>query len=278
LSLSWNKNLQNRVIIGFSGGIVLLVLAFTGGWYFFSALMIILCLSMREMHMMGEQLGYNKFDVVSYIASAAVLFDFYLYSGKNLYVIIVIFITYLLIYATFRNKEKQLQEITFRCFVTFYLSLFLGSLLLVREYPFAAGYETGGKIIASVFLSTWILDTFAYFAGKMFGKHKLFPVISPKKTVEGGIGGLVGAVGMIVAAKYIFFQQLPMIHAVLIGLIIGTLGQIGDVVESFFKRTTGVKDASSILPGHGGVLDRFDSLIFISPFIYWYVTFFLTNL
>jgi len=240
--------------------------------------MLILLLSMREMHMMGEQLGYKKFDLVSYIVAASVLFDFYLYSGNNLYVIFVVFITYLLIYGTVSNKEKRLDEIAFRCLITFYLSLFLGSLILVREYPFAAGYETGGKIIASVFLSIWTLDTCAYFAGKMFGKHKLFPVISPKKTVEGGIGGLAGAIGMVVGAKYLFFQQLPLYHAVLIGLIIGVLGQLGDVIESFFKRTTGVKDASSILPGHGGVLDRFDSLIFIGPFMYGYVKLFLFDL
>jgi len=278
LSLTWNKNLQNRVLIGLSGGSVLLTLAFLGGWLFFAVIMLILLLSMREMHMMGERLGYKKFDLVSYIASASVLIDFYLYSGKNLYVIFVVFITYLLTYAAFRNKEKQLLEISFRCLITFYLSLFLGSLILVREYPFAAGYATGGKIIASIFLSTWILDTFAYFTGKMFGKHKLFPVISPKKTIEGGIGGLAGSIGMLVGAKYLFFQQLPLYHAVLIGLIIGVLGQLGDVIESFFKRSTGVKDASSFLPGHGGILDRFDSLIFIGPFIYGYVRMFLFDL
>jgi len=151
LSLTWNKNLQNRVIIGLSGGAVLLTLAFLGGWSFFAVIMLILVLSLREMHMMGEQLGYIKFDLVSYVVSASVLADFYLYSGRNLYIILVLFITYLLLYATFRNKEKQLLEISFRCLVTLYLSLFLGSLLLVREFSFASGYSAGGKLIATVF-------------------------------------------------------------------------------------------------------------------------------
>ena len=278
MSLTWNKNLRNRLIIGFSGGAVLLALAFLGGWLFFALILLILLLSLYEMNLMGEKLGYSGFDLFSYLVSASILFDFYLYSGKNLYILSIVFIAYLLTYASVRNKEKQLLEIAFRCLSTFYLSLFLGSLILIRESPFATGYATGGKIIACVFLSIWMLDTFAYFTGKMFGKHKLFPVISPKKTVEGGIGGLAGAIGAVVVAKYIFFQQLPLHHAVIIGLIIGILGQLGDMIESFFKRSTGVKDASSILPGHGGILDRFDSLIFVSPFIYGYVRLILTNL
>lgn len=278
MSLTWNKNLQNRLIVGFTGGFVLLALAFLGGWLFFALIVLILVLSLHEIHLMGVQIGFKKFDLFTYLFSVVVLLDMYLYAGRDLLIISVAYITYLLIYASFRNKEKMLLEISFRCLTAFYLSLFLGYLILVREFPFASGNAAGGNIIAGIFLSTWMLDTTAYFAGNMFGKHKLFPVISPKKTIEGGIGGITGAIGTMVGVKYLFFTQLPILHAVILGLIIGIFGQLGDMIESFFKRSTGVKDASSILPGHGGIFDRFDSLIFLGPFIYGYVKLFLMDL
>lgn len=149
---------------------------------------------------------------------------------------------------------------------------------MLRENRFVEGYKIGGYIVGSAFISVWILDTMAYFTGKMFGKHKLFPSVSPNKTVEGGIGGVLGAVSAMLAAKYVFFNQLSIVHAVLIGGIIGIVGQLGDVIESFLKRQTGAKDSSSILPGHGGIFDRFDSIIFVGPFVYAYVWLFLQEL
>ena len=106
----------------------------------------------------------------------------------------------------------------------------------------------------------------------------LFPRISPKKTVEGGISGFLSAVAVLIVSHLTFFPELALIHAVTLGIIIGTLGQLGDLIESFLKRQTGVKDSSSILPGHGGILDRFDSLIFISPFVYLYIRYFITSI
>ena len=99
----------------------------------------------------------------------------------------------------------------------------------------------------------------------------MMPRISPKKTVEGSVAGVAGCVVAIFAARAVFYPELLWFDALALAVIIGVAGQIGDLIESFFKRKTGIKDSSSILPGHGGVLDRFDSLIFISPFVYYYV-------
>jgi phosphatidate cytidylyltransferase len=130
------------------------------------------------------------------------------------------------------------------------------------------------KIIIGLFILIWTNDTFAYIVGKSIGKHKLFERISPKKTIEGFIGGAVFAVlgGFLISKLYIRpnpdFSQKSILIWVTIALIVSIFGTIGDLIESKFKRIAGVKDSGAIMPGHGGVLDRLDSVIFVAPVIY----------
>ena len=120
----------------------------------------------------------------------------------------------------------------------------------------------GGEwVLLSMWLA-WASDTGAYFAGRYFGKHKLYPQVSPSKTVEGSIGGLMGSLTGGLAAHFGFLPSLPLLDAIVLALFAGALGQAGDLVESLVKRSTGVKDSGSILPGHGGMLDRIDALMF----------------
>ena len=128
----------------------------------------------------------------------------------------------------------------------------------------------------TVTLSTAFLsDTVAYFAGRAFGKHPLYPQVSPKKTLEGSVGGLVGGVlaqvGM--GTYWLLGDELPLLHALILGVMGSILGQVGDLVESMLKRNYGVKDSGAILPGHGGMLDRIDALIFVAPMVYYYLVF-----
>lgn len=130
------------------------------------------------------------------------------------------------------------------------------------------------KIIIGLFILIWTNDTFAYLVGKSFGKHKLFERISPKKTVEGFIGGVTFAIlaGFLLSKFFIkpypYFLQKSIIIWTTIAVIVGCMGTIGDLVESKFKRIAGVKDSGAIMPGHGGMLDRLDSIIFVAPFIF----------
>jgi len=114
----------------------------------------------------------------------------------------------------------------------------------------------------------WVSDTFAFWGGKTFGRHKLVPEISPKKTVEGSIIGFLMTVTASFALKFLLYPQLLSADALSIAFIVGFTAQIGDLFESYLKRSANVMDSSQFIPGHGGVLDRFDSLLFAAPTLY----------
>lgn len=127
-------------------------------------------------------------------------------------------------------------------------------------------------VIAALVI-TWANDTAAYFAGRFLGRHKLYPAVSPNKTWEGFVGGLVGSVGGMFITRGFFFPVLTVTDCLLLGLFGGILGPIGDLCESMLKRAYGVKDSGRIIPGHGGILDRIDALLFNAPLVFVYVTF-----
>jgi phosphatidate cytidylyltransferase len=126
----------------------------------------------------------------------------------------------------------------------------------------------GAWLVLYVIAVTWSTDAGAYFAGVRFGRHKLAPTLSPKKTIEGALGGLVAATAMSLA--WGAWIELPWWHCLVLGPLLGTLGQVGDLCESALKRDLGIKDFGALLPGHGGILDRFDSLLFTAPVAYYY--------
>jgi phosphatidate cytidylyltransferase len=146
-----------------------------------------------------------------------------------------------------------------------YLSFFLAHLLLLRQME-------GGKVwVLFTLVATYFGDTVAFYIGRGWGRKKLAPKISPGKTVEGGVGAAGGSVIGSLLFKVFFFPQLPLLHALVLGLGVGAIGQLGDLWESLLKRGAGVKDSGTLIPGHGGLLDRIDSLLFAGPFVYYYV-------
>lgn len=147
----------------------------------------------------------------------------------------------------------------------FYVSWLLGHLILLRNL---AG---GEYLIFFVFLVTWSCDTGAYYAGRLLGQRPLAPQVSPNKTVEGAMGGMVGCLSSAVLARWWFLPDLSLQDAVGLGLLLGILSQLGDLTESMFKRSAGVKDSGRLLPAHGGILDKVDSLTFTAPAFYYYM-------
>jgi len=163
----------------------------------------------------------------------------------------------------FDKKHRYTDSTSKYVFLIGYVIL---PMILLTKIPFFSG-DYNPKIIISIFILIWANDTFAFLVGKNFGKRKLFERISPKKTIEGFIGGLLFAIIFSILIALYFIEQAVYIW-IFIALIVGIFGTIGDLVESKFKRVAQVKDSGKIMPGHGGILDRLDSVIFAAPFVF----------
>ncbi len=144
-------------------------------------------------------------------------------------------------------------------------------LTLLAELRVAHPGLVGSGLVLLALGLAWFADTGAYFAGRFLGKHKLYEAVSPKKTVEGALGGLAGGLAGALTAHFWFLRSLPLGHTVALALVAGALGQAGDLGESLLKRSVGVKDSGGIVPGHGGILDRVDALLVTSVITYLYV-------
>jgi phosphatidate cytidylyltransferase len=166
----------------------------------------------------------------------------------------------------FLFRREPLEQIPRAVAVVAFSWLYCG-LLIAALVALRLRFGVGWVILA--FVTTWANDTFAYFTGHSFGRHKLFERISPKKTWEGFAGGIAGSVvGALVVRWLLLGAELSLAGAVVIGLGAAVLGPVGDLAESMIKRAAGVKDSSRIIPGHGGLLDRIDALLFVGPWIY----------
>ena len=180
--------------------------------------------------------------------------------------VITIFVLLFLIKDLFSEKTIPLFSSKRFILTTFYISsAFVFLVLIANYYP-----EYNPNILLGCFILVWVNDTFAYLVGSRFGKQKLFPSISPKKTVEGFLGGLLFAcISSYFIAEYT--NTLTFTYWLILSVIVSVFGTVGDLIESKFKRQAKVKDSGVIMPGHGGLLDRFDSIIFAAPFIYLFL-------
>lgn len=194
---------------------------------------------------------------------------------KILIIIGVLLIFYPFIKILFTEKKNALEHLG-KVFLTyFYIVVPFSILLLIPTIQINATAKFDARIILGVFILIWTNDTFAFLVGRQFGKNKLFERISPKKTIEGFIGGFAFTlIASIVLSKY-FITLIEIKHWVIIAIITSIFGTLGDLIESMFKRQASIKDSSNLIPGHGGFLDRLDSIIFATPFIFIYLILFL---
>lgn len=220
--------------------------------------------------------GYGKKPLLlNMTLMATLLYIIFFYIGKQDYAATVLgflFMTELAVYVLLYPRI-ELKQVFVNAIAFLYIPYMLMHILSIRE-----GLPHGKVLIWLVVLISFGSDTFAYFSGTLFGKHKLAPILSPKKTIEGAIGGVAGSI--LICILYGFFLEMQgylnlpkaaYFSLALLGFLGSVFSQIGDLVGSAIKREVGIKDFSNLIPGHGGILDRLDSILFVAPFVYYFM-------
>jgi len=235
--------------------VVLVLAAVLGGW--------------REYVELSRNMGFQVYSWVGAALCVLLVICFYFNDYFSLWVLTSLTALFVAWYVKENQISGALDPVAYSFLGLIYVAGLMGSFILLRHQ------EQANLWLYFLFMIIWIGDTAAYFVGKILGRTQLVPEISPGKTVEGAIGGLIGSLGAGLLARHWFLPGIPLTHCLIMSFLCGTIGQIGDLVESLLKRSAGVKDSGSVIPGHGGILDRLDSLMFAGPALYWYHRFFL---
>lgn len=262
--------LKERLISGLIGAALFLVIIFSDALVLTAAVLLVIEIALWEMYR-AVGLG-NKYTLMllGAIVPVVILFDFMSEDPKKVYMAICIYLMVLFAVLVMRHEAYKFEDVTKFFTITILVSLFFSHVVWIRQEGMSGLWNT-----FAIFVGAWLTDTCAYFAGRAFGKHKLAPVISPKKTIEGSIGGILGAAlsmviyGLLVDRFTAFTPEYrPLI---VLGLACGVVSQLGDLSMSAIKRQYQIKDYGNIMPGHGGVMDRFDSVLFVAPLVYHFV-------
>jgi len=249
-------------------------------WVFVAIAGLALAAGLFEFYSLTKKLELKADAGIGYLGAAVLFTAFALDAPAKapdlVLMAVVVFLIVLLITQTFRftkDFSKMLTGVGVTALGVIYVA-FLGGFLVATRVGFENTPGLSTHLLAYFFLVIFASDIGAYFAGRAFGKHKLAPAISPGKTVEGLVGGLVAAAAAAAVATYWFFPMLPYQFSIPLAIVLAAVGVLGDLAESAMKRGSGSKDAASILPGHGGFLDRLDSLLFGAPILYYFARFY----
>ncbi|MDZ7291113.1 MAG: phosphatidate cytidylyltransferase [candidate division KSB1 bacterium] len=272
--MDW-KNLGKRTAVAVIAAPLIVLAAWHGGIAFMALVELMIVLGMLEFYALAAQKAVQPNRVLGVAAALLLGLQIYFRGSGGAWLMIMIFVVLLVLVELFRNKGSALLNAGVTVLGLVYVAGLWSFLLLIRElprlYPEKIAYSSAGTWLVMLLITVWVCDTAAYFVGLGLGRHKLFERVSPKKTWEGAAGGVIFAILMAVTAHYWFVRELRLTDSIVIGLLIGTVGQASDLAESLFKRDAGVKDSSSLIPGHGGVLDRFDSEMLVAPLVYLYL-------
>lgn len=241
------------------------ILIFLGGKILMLACFAIGVMGVREFFNGFKTMEIKPAYRVAYI-SALALYGINLFTTEFRWYMLWFFGAVLLsLLYLFKIEERKLEDAMATITGILYVVFFSFHVTLVEQ--------TGeyGILVWLIFLTAFGTDVMAYFTGFAFGKHKLCPTISPKKTIEGSVGGILGSVVLCGLFGYIIIPRL-ILHCILIGVLGGIVSQFGDLTASIFKRKMGIKDYGNLIPGHGGILDRFDSVLFTAPMVYYYIS------
>ncbi|BEU87230.1 phosphatidate cytidylyltransferase [Selenomonas sp. TAMA-11512] len=265
-----------RIISGVVGITLATAIIQYGGVPYAVAVFLLALIGWREYTAAFHHKGLKLLSAAGYISIIILLLGGLSGDLSHLGIHLTVVTFILLLALVYLHGKISAEGVAFSVMGVFYIGWGFLHLLLLRNFApdtsvqtFAGEMTLGCAFLWIMFLGTWSSDTFAYFTGYFFGRHKMSPEISPKKTIEGFIGGLVGTTA-VVTALGVHLGMAAWLMAGL-GAAVCILATLGDLVESVIKRYTGIKDSGNIIPGHGGILDRFDSVIFTAPLVYWFL-------
>lgn len=263
--------LRQRLFVAVLGVPLGIYSAYVGGWFFTLMVSLISLLITRELMRLLRHMSLGAVPWITYVASLAIPILAHLFGVQPLAIIVWAAFIVTGISSLRSDPNRGAQRLVATVFVYTFVGFPVSSLILLRDSATWQSNFAGGVMIMYIIGGVWIVDTFAYIFGKKFGRHTLWKALSPKKTIEGVVGSLLSGVVFSLLWAMMIADHIPVLHRVFIGLLIGSISVIGDLVQSMLKRAVGVKDSGTFFPGHGGVFDRFDSLLFVAPTIYLYV-------
>lgn len=264
--------IRSLVAVLFGPLIVLTFLA--GGYYLFGFILLVVLLSLYEFYNLAKIKHTRGQVVTAMISGCAIVSSFYYYGDSLLLPILLLTLLAVFFIELYRKEASPFLNGAVTLFGIGYYPLMLGSYILVRQIPLrypGYDYHVPGKWIVMIILTTWVCDTAAYIFGSCFGRHKLIERISPKKTIEGAAAGFIFAIITAYFCHIGFVEKLRLSDTLILGALVGVMSQFGDLFESMLKRDVGVKDSSNLIPGHGGIMDRFDSLTILGPVLWLYL-------
>ncbi len=269
------SNFFQRTLTGAIFIIVVLGAVLMGGYTFAALFFIVNILGLAEFYSLLEKNGIRVQKFSGVFLGSFLLAIVFLHLAGSLPADFLLLLPAVLLFVfaneLFLNRPNPFSSIAYTLLGIIYISLSLSLFIAIPFVHSAGGY--GSSVVIGYFVILWTSDTAAYLVGSRFGKNRLFERISPKKSWEGVIGGLIcGLIAAYILAQY--YRQFSLLQWLIIAIVIIVTGIIGDLVESMFKRNMQVKDTGHILPGHGGILDRFDALLFSAPFVFVTVYFF----
>lgn len=266
LSKFANKSFVTRLISGIVLVVLMLATIIPGGTVLFVANMLISLIGVYELY---KVLGLEKSlpGVTGYVATISYYALLFTQKTQYITILFIVFLIVLLAQYVFMFPQYKTEQISNAIMCMLYAGVLLSYIYIVRQG------QNGAYTVWLIFLCSWASDTCAYVAGVAFGKHKMAPVLSPKKSIEGAVGGVVGAavLGAIYAAVFIDKIQLsanPVMAFAVICAVGALISMVGDLAASAIKRNHNIKDYGTLIPGHGGIMDRFDSVIYVAPIVW----------
>jgi len=302
-SIPLRNELFYRIFISILFIPVLIFIAWTGGIYYLLLIELGIGVGAYEFFKVLESRGLKPYTFLGVIAALILGWSAYFASYMFTFLTLTMLLLIISVSELCRKTiDRAIYHISATLFGVFYVGWLMSHLTLLRQIPvflyygetmknlanfkffyffpqivFASGYTKGAIYTLIPFVLAWVNDSGAYFIGHYFGKHKVLKRISPNKSWEGLIGGgICGLIGIFIL-KYIIATELSAIDCLILGSLGACTAPVGDLVESLLKRDAQVKDASNTIPGHGGILDRFDSILFVAPIVYYYLRFFVVK-